>query len=268
LNRKNLRTYGKVPFNTVVIHGGPGVSGEMAPVARKLVKIVSGRGVLEPFQTAISLQGQTDELKTILENSGDLPVTLIGFSWGAWLGFILAAKYPAIVNKLILVGSGVFEEKYAKKIQEIRLDRLSNEERSEIKSLLGILNNPLAKDKNRAFARYGEILLKADAYDPVTDEPVKVDCRFDIFQSVWRDAEELRKSGKLLKLGNHIRCPVVAIHGDCDPHPAKGVEKPLSSVLKNFRFILLVNCGHMPWLEKKARDRFYKVLKGELHEGI
>jgi pimeloyl-ACP methyl ester carboxylesterase len=85
---------------------------------------------------------------------------------------------------------------------------------------------------------------------------------------VWRDAEELRKSGKLLKLGNHIRCPVVAIHGDCDPHPAKGVEKSLSSVLKNFRFILLVNCGHMPWLEKKARDRFYKVLKGELHEGI
>jgi hypothetical protein len=27
---KNLRTYGKVPFNVAVIHGGPGAAGEMA----------------------------------------------------------------------------------------------------------------------------------------------------------------------------------------------------------------------------------------------
>ena len=33
-NMKNLRKYGKPPFNVAVIHGGPGVPGEMAPVAR------------------------------------------------------------------------------------------------------------------------------------------------------------------------------------------------------------------------------------------
>ena len=53
---KNLRKYGNAPFNVAVIHGGPGASGEMAPVARKLS---SNWGVLEPLQTEASLDGQT-----------------------------------------------------------------------------------------------------------------------------------------------------------------------------------------------------------------
>jgi len=57
---------------------------------------------------------------------------------------------------------------------------------------------------------------------------------------------ELRKSGKLLKLGKQIKYPVIAIHGDYDPHPAEGVLIPLSSILKYFRFLLLKHCGHKP----------------------
>jgi len=71
-------------------------------------------------------------------------------------------------------------------------------------------------------------------------------------------------SGKLLELGKSIKCPVVAIHGDYDPHPAEGVAEPLSRILKDFRFILLEKCGHRPWLERSARDRFYSILKQEL----
>jgi pimeloyl-ACP methyl ester carboxylesterase len=56
---------------------------------------------------------------------------------------------------------------------------------------------------------------------------------------------------------------VVAIHGDYDPHPFQGVKKPLSGILKDFRFILLKNCGHTPWIEKKAVNEFYRVLRAE-----
>jgi pimeloyl-ACP methyl ester carboxylesterase len=94
-----------------------------------------------------------------------------------------------------------------------------------------------------------------------------LDCQVEIFQSVWKDAAELRRSGKLLELGNRIQCPVVAIHGDYDPHPAEGVQEPLSAILRDFRFILLKNCGHMPWIERRARDRFYGILNGELRKG-
>lgn len=244
---KNLKKYGKPPFSVAVIHGGPGAAGEMAPVACELA---SGWGVLEPIQTAMSLEGQVENLKTVLENNGDLPVTLIGFSWGAWLSFIIAARYPAIVKKLVLVGSGPYEEKYAAKIQETRLNRLSEEQRTEFESIIRILGDPAAEDKNTAFTQLRALASKADAYDPITDKSETVGCRADIFQSVWPDAEELRSSSKLLKLGEYINCPVVAIHGNYDPHPAEGIQKPLSGILKRFRFVLLKNCGHKPWIER------------------
>lgn len=259
---KNLRKYGKAPFSIAVIHGGPGAAGEMAPVAYGLS---SGWGVLELIQTAASLEGQVEELKTVLENNGDLPVTLIGFSWGAWLSFIVAARNPTIIKKLILVGSGPYEEKYAARIQETRLNRLSEEERTEFESIFRTLDDPTNKNKDTVFARLGALASKTDAYDPEIDKSEEIDCCADIFQSVWVDAAELRSSGQLLELGKNIKCPVVAIHGDYDPHPAEGVQKPLSAILKSFRFILLKNCGHKPWVERQARDEFFRILKEELY---
>jgi pimeloyl-ACP methyl ester carboxylesterase len=258
---KNLRKYGKAPFVMVVVHGGPGAAGEMAPVARELA---SRWGVLEPMQTASSLEGQIEELRSVLEEHGDLPVTLIGFSWGAWLGYRLAARYPALVKKLILVGSGPFEEKYAAGIQAIRFGRLGIEERAEVLSLIQALKNPAAEEKSAAFARFGALFSKADAFDPIGSEEEAIDFRADIFERVWKEGAELRRSGELLKAGKHIQCPVVAIHGDYDPHPSEGVRKPLSAVLKRFRLILLEHCGHRPWMEKEAREAFYQILKAEL----
>lgn len=259
---KNLRKYGRVPYTVAVIHGGPGACGEMAPVARELAY---RWGILEPLQTAISLEGLIKELKTVLEKNRDIPITLIGFSWGAWLSFIFAAKYPSFVKKLILVGSGPYEEKYATRILQTRLNRLSLKDRTEVKSVIEILNNPATEGKNTAFARLGALLSKADAYDPIINESEVIECPYHIYQSVWNDAAELRRSGELLKLGKHIKCPVVAIHGDYDSHPAEGVQKPLSATLKNFRFILLKNCGHHPWIERESRGKFYETLKEELY---
>ena len=74
----------------------------------------------------------------------------------------------------------------------------------------------------------------------------------------------LRQSGQLLQHGTRITCPVVAIHGDYDPHPIAGVQKPLSRVLQNFRCTLLEHCGHKPWIEKHARAAFYRILTQEL----
>ena len=258
---KNLRIYGEAPFNIGVVHGGPGAAGEMAPVAYELA---SDYGVLETLQTVESLDGQVEELKTVIDKNAGIPVTLIGFSWGAWLSCIIAATYPTLVKKLILIGSGSYEEKYAAGIQETRLNRLSTDERAEVKSLIEVLDNPAIEDKSAAFVRFGVLCSKADTYDSIMDESEVVDYQVGIFQGVWKDAAELIRSGKLLALGEHITCPVIAIHGDYDTHPAEGVQKPLSTVLKDFRFILLENCGHKPWMERKARDKFYEILKEEL----
>ncbi len=255
----NFRTYGTTPFNVAVIHGGPGAPGEMAPVARELsLKI----GVLEPLQTSNSIDGQLAELKTTLEKSGNPTVILVGFSWGAWLSYIFAARYPLMVKKLILIGSGPFEEKYAAKIMATRLSHLNADEKKETLSLLAALNSGGMRDDS--FARFGALMDKADSYNPLPHASEVLPCSPDIYQQVWGEAGKLRSNGELLNLGEKIECPVVAIHGDYDPHPAEGVKEPLACVIKDFRFILLKNCGHHPWLERQAKQQFYDVLRREI----
>src|SRR5512138_1828274 len=99
---KNSRLYGNPPYKVVAVHGGPGAAGEMAPVATEIAKT---RRVIEPFQKAYTVNGQIAELRKVIEEKGQCPVTLVGFSWGAWLCFMLAAKYPKLAKKLILIGS-------------------------------------------------------------------------------------------------------------------------------------------------------------------
>lgn len=258
----NLRKYGREPYSIAVIHGGPGAPGEMALVARELSLVC---GVLEPLQTADSISGQLQELRTVLQQHGELPVTLIGHSWGAWLSFILAAHYPELIKKLILIGSGPFEASYAGQIMPTRFSRLTETERIKAEALMAALQDFGHDNENGALAEFGKLMSKTDSFDPLP-KTWRADDEFqaDIYRSVWREAEIIRQSGELLKLGEQIRCPVVAIHGDYDPHPAMGVERPLSRIIEDFRFILLKDCGHEPWHERLARERFYKVLKEEL----
>ncbi len=112
------------------------------------------------------------------------------------------------------------------------------------------------------FTQLGRLASKIDSYEPISDE--SVDAQYDIFKSVWSEAESLRSKGGFEDAVKSIRCPVVAIHGDYDPHPAEGVKSLFSSTLKDFCFILLDKCGHYPWIERNAKGKFYSILKDEL----
>jgi hypothetical protein len=66
------------------------------------------------------------------------------------------------------------------------------------------------------------------------------------------------------ELGWQSQRPVVAIHRNHDPHPSEEVQEPLALILRSFKFLLLKNCGHHPWIGRAARDRFYDILREEL----
>jgi len=255
----SFRTYGSLPYSIAVVHGGPGAAGEMAPVARELSDT---QGILEPIQTAHSLAGQVEELKRILKDNWVIPGILIGYSWGAWLSYILAAENPELVKRLILVSSGPFETAYAESIMETRFSRLDPQEKKEAAALLLQLGDPAAEHDSGILERFGVLCSKSDAFDPLPHTSEVLDCNAEIYAQVWNEGAQLRRSRELLEYGKKIRCPVTAIHGDYDPHPVEGVEKPLSAVLEDFRCIRLEKCGHTPWFEREARQEFYRVVRG------
>ena len=195
------------------------------------------------------------------------PVVLIGFSWGAWLSYIVAARYPALIRKLLLVASGPFDQRYVTQLQETRLKRLHEQDQAEWQAVSNALRDPATEDTDALLARLGVLASMTDMYDPIVSgsEIAKtINPQGAIFQRVWATAAEWRRNGTLMELGKHIQCHVVALHGDYDPHPAEGVQRPLSALLQDFRFVLLQNCGHTPWLERQARGSFYQVMRREL----
>jgi pimeloyl-ACP methyl ester carboxylesterase len=261
----NPRIYGNTPYTVAIIHGGPGAPGDVAPVAKELSATY---GILEPLQTSLSIAGQIHELYTILMGHGSLPITLIGHSWGAWLSYLFAAKYPSLVRKLILISSGPFEEKYARDLTKTRYSRLTEEERIQIQTLEKLLSKHSVTDKKEIFMQFEKLISKADVYDPLLYESEVIEFQPDVYESIWNEASNLRKKGKLLQTGKQIQCSVVAIHGDYDPHPYEGVKSPLSRIIKDFHFILLAKCGHYPWLERNAKDKFYEIVNEELKSAI
>lgn len=241
------------------MHGGPGAAGEMRPVARALS---DNFGMLELLQTEKTVADQIAELLHQLEDASDLPVILVGHSWGAWLGCLFACRYPKKVKKLILIGAGPFEPAYAKDLTEIRLKRLKEEERKEAEQLLFLMDSGVPDDE--VLRRFGELMALADTYDYLADYENTTNTDIEIYRSVWPEVNHLRDTGALLNCMKRISCPIVAFHGDYDPHPAEGVQKPLNHWLDDFRMIRLEKCGHTPWKEKQAADTFFRLLKEEL----
>src|SRR5579864_3061593 len=260
----HVRAHGQPPYRVVVVHGGPGAAGELLAIA---LRLATRRGVLEPMQTAASVGGQVLELATQIERQADPPVILVGHSWGAWLAALVAAEHPALVRKLILIASGALVEKYVPMLRAKRMERLTSAESMEFESLAQRLNR--ADPPTGALTRLGELAARTDIADPVEVETAPYITPTDgqsIYASVWPEAAELRRDGRLLHAVCRITCPVVAIHGDYEPTPLEGVREPLQSCGIDLHMVVLERCGHEPWRERHAAEAFYALLEDELRD--
>ena len=65
----NHRNYGEGPMCAVAVHGGPGAPGSVASLCRGLSSL---HGTVEPFQSAMTVDGQVEELHRQINTSGDL----------------------------------------------------------------------------------------------------------------------------------------------------------------------------------------------------
>ena len=257
-----FRKYGDGSISVVLLHGGPGGIGEMRPVAKRLSTV---QGILEPFQTKFSLQEELLTLKDLLEKETKIPVVLVGYSFGAWVSLLFAFQFPSLVRKVILIGCPPFEEQYVPSIMETRSSRMSPKEIQELEVLRKKLSDPNIPDKDSLFALLGRLFRKCDSFDLIEGDKVEeTRGNYEVFKNIWPEGKALRSSGALLETLQKMTCPITAIHGECDPHPVHGAFDSLSRFIPHFKGIVLKECGHTPWIERKARDRFFDLLQAEI----
>lgn len=132
-----VRKYGYSGPLVIVLHGGPGAPGHMAPVARGLADLYRVR---EPFQRAsgeerLTVAKHVEDLHEVVQlYARDSRPALLGSSWGAMLALAYAATHPDLPGPLILVGCGTFDLIARARMQETIRQRMNDQIRERLAS--------------------------------------------------------------------------------------------------------------------------------------
>ncbi|HKD66061.1 MAG TPA: alpha/beta hydrolase [Candidatus Binataceae bacterium] len=254
-----FRSHGSRGDFVIVLHGGPGAAGYMAPVARGLSDLFR---VLEPFQRGSGGQSLTvaqhvEDLHSLIQSScaGAQPA-MVGHSWGAMLALAYAAEHRNFAGPLALVGCGTFDSRARERMQATVEDRMSQAVRSRMQRLADDFPDP--DERLRASA---DLLAPLYSYDLEQGESEELRCDAEAFEQSWQDMLRLQQMGVYPACFADIRSPVLMLHGAHDPHPGRMIRAGLQPYLPHLEYQELARCGHYPWRERAARAEFFAVLR-------
>lgn len=251
-----VRTYGDKGPVVVLLHGGPGAPGHMAPVARGLEDLFR---VLEPFQ-----RGSGGEPLTVARHVADLHAiaaplgrpALVGSSWGAMLALAYAAAHPESAGPLVLVGCGTFDLAARARFKAALDERMDDALRRRIAALEREI-----PDADRRLAAYADLLTPLYAFDPLPGDLGFEDCDARAHEETWSDMLRLQADGTYPAVFAAIESPVLMLHGAFDPHPGAMIRASLLPHVRGLEYVLWERCGHYPWIERHARDEFFGTLR-------
>lgn len=243
----------------VVLHGGPGAGGYLAPLAEGLSDAFR---VLEPLQ-----RGSGEEPLTVATHVADLdellderrvegPPALVGHSWGAMLALAYAAAHPERVSCLVLIGCGTFDQESRDTFRAEVERRMDGDLRRRVERLPAEFPEP-----DEWLRQLGDLLLPLYSYETETDVLKAEACDARACDETWRDMLRLQESGVYPSAFSTILEPVLMLHGTFDPHPGSLIRATLQPCLPQLECRELERCGHYPWLETHARDEFFFVLR-------
>jgi len=260
------RTYGSRGPIVILLHGGPGAPGQMAPVARGLSDSFQ---ILEPFQREsggrrVSVGRHVEDLHAlILERCAPARPVIVGFSWGAMLALAYAAAHPRATGPLALIGCGTFDAKARQRLHATVEGRTDPALRRRLERLADECPDP-----DQRFELMGELLLPLYSFDLLTTETETdhVDARANY--ETWADMLRLQAEGAYPGAFAAIEVPVLMLHGAADPHPGHLTRRSLEPYLPQLEYREWERCGHYPWLERHVRAEFFSVLRAWLARNV
>jgi pimeloyl-ACP methyl ester carboxylesterase len=261
-----LREYGNRHHPSVaVLHGGPGAPGSVATLAEAL----SGQfHVLEPLQRRgseipLSVERHVEDIAAVLSER----MAIVGWSWGAMLALSFAFAHPDLVESLVLIGCGTYDETaralYQQRMRQcLGKDGLAQQARLE--EQLGAADND--EERDRLMGERGRLAMEAQSVDLIgpnsTDQPP--DARG--MKETWHDVLRLQSEGIEPAAFVAIKVPVLMIHGEEDPHSGTAIRDSLLPFIPQLEFVGIANCGHLPWLERQGRQQCLSLLADWLRQ--
>ena len=246
-----------------LLHGGPGAAGSVWDLAEELS---------DEFQVHEPVQRHSGPRKlTVSRHVSDLrrllaaPAVVVGHSWGAMLGLSFASRYPASLRGLILIGCGTYDQR-SREIYCARMRRnlgsAGRQRKEALREKLGTCSSDPQRD--RLFAKLGEIDARSQAFDELRSRAgykAMLEVDFRGFQETWDDAVRLQRVGREPAAFRAISCPVLMLHGDDDPHSGGSISTTLRRYIPQLEYRSYPRCGHVPWRERHARERFLLDLR-------
>jgi pimeloyl-ACP methyl ester carboxylesterase len=256
-----VRTYAGRGGLVVVLHGGPAAPGSVIGLAAPLAPEFE---VWEPFQrrsgeVELTVDRHVADLHAVAPDA----VTIVGHSWGAMLGLSYAARYPADVRALALVGCGTYDAasraEYERRINaNLGTDGLR--QKSALRAVIERARDVAERD--RLFAQLGALNLQAQSFDLLPEahpEPLVVDATGHA--ETWDDVLRRQAGGIDPQSFDAIPARVLMLHGQDDPHPGTMIRDSLVPYIPQLEYVEFPRCGHEPWRERHAREPFFATLR-------
>jgi pimeloyl-ACP methyl ester carboxylesterase len=159
------------------------------------------------------------------------------------------------VNGLVLIGCGTFDTASRARFEANLQERTDGQLRARMQRL-----NEEIVDPDERLRLKADLLSPLYSHDLITTdlENGRVDAQ--AFKETWQDMLSLQHAGVYPAAFKSIKAPVLMLHGADDPHPGRMIRDSLAPYLPQLEYIELKNCGHYPWLERKAREEFFACL--------
>jgi pimeloyl-ACP methyl ester carboxylesterase len=263
-----VRTYGTSGPLVIVLHGGPGAAGHMAPVARGLA---SQFRVLEPWQRGsgpepLTVARHVEDLHELLDAAaagGQSRPALVGSSWGAMLALAFAARHPDRVGPMALIGCGTFDSAARRQLNATVSERMDAGLRQQLARLADTY-----PDADERLGVMGNLILPLYSHELLTKEMENVQYDARAHEETWADMIRLQEEGVFPAAFRAITSPVLMLHGTDDPHPGPMIRASLKPYLAQLEYREWERCGHYPWLERAVSTEFFTVLRAWLAANI
>lgn len=110
----HVARFGTGPQVALGLHGITGSCMQLAPVARRLAPGVAlvapdlrGRGGSNGLPGPYGMEAHARDCAAVIAASSDGPVVVLGESMGAYVAVVLAARFPELVERVVLADGGI-----------------------------------------------------------------------------------------------------------------------------------------------------------------